>query len=175
MPCAGPRLPMTPQTSAVRVPFPQRAQDSCWRPVRRRCSAAPLALSLVATWDDVRRLALGLPETSEESSRGVPAWVVRGSGFVWERPLRRTDLQALGDAAPRGPILGARVADLGVKEALLADDPSVYFTTPHFEGYPAVLVRLDRIDVAELEELIVEAWLARAPKRLAKNYLESSG
>jgi hypothetical protein len=63
------------------------------------------------------------------------------------------------------------VADLGVKQALLTDDPGVYFTTPHFNGYPAILVRLDRITVAELGELIVEAWLARAPKRLAEEYL----
>jgi hypothetical protein len=64
-----------------------------------------------------------------------------------------------------------RVADLGVKQALLTDDPDVYFTTPHFNGYPAILVRLDRIAVAELGELIIEAWLARAPKRLAEEYL----
>ena len=58
-----------------------------------------------------------------------------------------------------------------MKQALLTDDPDVYFTTPHFNGYPAILVRLDRIAVAELGELIVEAWLARAPKRLAGEYL----
>jgi hypothetical protein len=68
-------------------------------------------------------------------------------------------------------VLAARVPDLGAKEALLADDPDVYFTTPHFDGYPAVLVRLDRIEVSELEELLVEAWLARAPKRLATEHL----
>ncbi len=97
---------------------------------------------------------------------------MREKGFVWERPLRQSDLRALGDAAPDGPILGARVDHLGAKEALLADDPAVYFTTPHFDGYPAVLVRLERIDLAELEELIAEAWLARAPKRVAQAYLD---
>jgi hypothetical protein len=65
------------------------------------------------------------------------------------------------------------VEHLGAKEALLADEPNVYFTTPHFDGYPAVLVRLDRIAAHELEELIVEAWLARAPKRLAKEYTDA--
>jgi hypothetical protein len=128
----------------------------------------------VATWDDVRRIALSLPETSEDSARGIPAWRVKDKGFIWERPLRRADIAALGDAAPDGPILAARVADVGVKEALLADDPAVYFTTPHFTGYPAILVRLDQIDLAELDELIVEAWLARAPKRLARDYLANS-
>jgi hypothetical protein len=126
----------------------------------------------MATWDDVRRIALALPETTEQSSReGSAQWRVKDKGFVWERPLRRGDLDALGTAAPTGPVLAARVPDLGAKEALIADDEAVYFTTPHLTGYPAVLVRLDRIPVPELEELIVEAWLARAPKRLATEYL----
>jgi hypothetical protein len=125
----------------------------------------------VATWDDVRRIALELPETSEEVSRDLRHWRVKDKGFVWERPLRRADLEALGDAAPDGPILGARVEHLVAKEALLADDPSVFFTTPHFDGYPAVLVRLERIGLEDLREVIVEAWLARAPKRLAEAYL----
>ena len=127
----------------------------------------------MATWDDVSRIALSLPETRQvESGQGTLQWRVRDKGFVWERPLRRADLDALGDAAPSGPILGARVPDLGAKEALLADDPGVYFTTPHFDGYPAVLVRLDAISVPELTELVTEAWLDRAPKRLAQQYLE---
>lgn len=122
----------------------------------------------MATWDDVRRSALALPETTERGSHDdLPAWRVRDKMFVWERPLRRGDLEALGDGAPDGPILGVRLPDLGAKEALIADDPAVYFTTPHFDGYPAVLVRLDRIDVDELTELVTEAWYARAPKRLA--------
>jgi hypothetical protein len=128
----------------------------------------------VATWDDVRRIALELPETSEEVSRDLRHWRVKDKGFVWERPLRRADLEALGDAAPDGPILGARVEHLVAKEALLADDPAVFFTTPHFDGYPAVLVRLERIGLEDLREVIVEAWLARAPKRLAEAYIETS-
>ena len=125
----------------------------------------------VASWDDVRRIALELPETREEVSRDLRHWRVKDQGFVWERPLRRADLEALGEAAPDGPILGARVEHLVAKEALLADDPSVFFTTPHFDGYPAVLVRLERIGLDDLREVIVEAWLARAPKRLAEAYL----
>jgi hypothetical protein len=128
----------------------------------------------MATWDDVRRIALGLPETDEVSSRGSAHWRVRTKGFVWERPLRRADYEALGESAPEGPILGVRVADLGVKEALLGDDPDVFFTTPHFDGYPAVLVRLERIETPELEEIIIEAWLDRAPKRLASEYLSET-
>jgi hypothetical protein len=124
------------------------------------------------TWDDVRRIALGLPETTEATSWGHAHWRVKGKGFVWERPLRRSDLEALGDSAPDGEILGARVEHLVAKEALLADDPGVFFTTPHFDGYPAVLVRLDEISLGDLEEVIVEAWLCRAPKRLADEYVD---
>ena len=128
----------------------------------------------MANWDDVRRLAGALPETSERLSRDLRQWRVKDKLFVWERPLRRADLEALGKDAPDGPILGARVEHLGAKEALLADDPAVFFTTPHFDGYPAILVRLDHIAVEDLDEVITEAWLARAPKRLAKDYADRS-
>ena len=128
----------------------------------------------MATWDDVQRLALALPETSEAISREQRHWRVKDKSFVWERPLRRADLEALGPEAPQGPILGARVEHLIAKEALLADDPDVYFTTPHFKGYPAVLVQLERIGLDDLQELIVEAWLARAPKRLAQTFMDES-
>jgi hypothetical protein len=127
----------------------------------------------VANWDDVRRLALALPETDEKVSWGHAFWRVKEKGFVWERPLRKSDLRALGDAAPEGPILGARVEHLGAKEALIADAPDVFFTIPHFDGYNAVLVLLDRIGVEELEEVVVEGWLAVAPKRLVKEFLAS--
>ncbi len=127
----------------------------------------------MANWDDVRRIALALPESSEGSSWGNASWRVREKQFVWERPLRAGEIEALGEDAPDGPILGARVEHLGAKEALLADDPAVFFTTPHFEGFPAVLVLLDQIALDELEEVIVEAWLARAPKRLAKQYMDT--
>ncbi|MDQ6849886.1 MAG: MmcQ/YjbR family DNA-binding protein [Actinomycetota bacterium] len=127
----------------------------------------------MATWDDVRERAMALPETDEQTSRGSATWRVRGKGFVWERPLRRPDLEALGTNAPDGPILGARVADVGVKEALIANDPAVFFTTPHFDGYPAVLIRLDEIAPDELSEVVVEAWLTRAPKRVAQAFLDT--
>lgn len=120
----------------------------------------------------MRKVALDLPEAREETRRGLMFWIVKDKLFVWERPLRKSDLRALGDAAPQGPILGARVEHLVAKEALIADNPDVYFTIPHFEGYPAVLVLVEKIALDELEELIVEAWLARAPKRLARAYME---
>ncbi len=95
--------------------------------------------------------------------------------IVWERPLRKADYAALGDDAPESDILGARVPDEGVKFALIADAPDVYFTTPHFDGYPMVLVRLAAIDEPELRELVTEAWLAQAPKTLVKKFLAESG
>jgi hypothetical protein len=126
----------------------------------------------MATWEDVRRIALTLPETSERVSRERSQWRVKDKLFVWERPLRRKEVDALGASAPEGPILGARVEHLGAKEALVNDDPDIFFTTAHFDGYPAVLIRLDRISVEELKEVIVEAWLARAPHKLRKAYIE---
>jgi hypothetical protein len=117
-------------------------------------------------------MALALPETSERVSRDLRQWRVRDKVFVWERPLRRSDLQALGDEALDGAILGAHVEHLGAKEALLANDEGVFFTTPHFDGYAAILVLLDGVTLEALEEVVVEAWLARAPRRLARAYLD---
>ena len=124
----------------------------------------------VATWEDVARIVAELPETSEATPRN---WRVRKKLIVWERPLRKADYEALGADAPDGDILGARVPDEGVKFALIADDPRVYFTTPHFDGYPAVLVRLPDIEVTELKELVTESWLAQAPKTLVKAFLSN--
>jgi hypothetical protein len=129
----------------------------------------------MATWDDVRRIALDLPETSERLNEGVLQWRVKERPLTWERPLRRADYEALGDEAPEGPIVAVWVDDEGVKEALLTDEPDVFFTTPHFDGYAIVLIRLEEIPVPELEELIIEAWLDRAPKRVVTEYLKSIG
>src|SRR5262249_24082122 len=100
-------------------------------------------------------------------SRERLQWRVGGRLFVWERPLRPKELEELGDAAPNGPVLGARVEHLLAKEAMVADDPRTFFTTSHFDGHPSVLVRLDEIGLRELEEVVSEAWFARAPPKLA--------
>lgn len=126
----------------------------------------------MATWDDVARIAAGLPELEAVRPR---EWRVRKKLVAWERPLRKADLAALGAAAPEGPILGVRTPDVGVKEALLADDPDVFFTTPHFDGYPAVLLHLDAASVEDLEEVIVEGWVTQAPKSVSRPYLERRG
>ncbi|OBK11887.1 MmcQ/YjbR family DNA-binding protein [Mycobacterium asiaticum] len=128
----------------------------------------------MATWDDVANIVAQLPLTTEHAPRD---WRVGKKLMAWERPLRGSDREALTQAGiepPSGDILGVRVPDEGVKLALVADDPDVYFTTPHFDGYAAVLVRLAEIDAADLRELITEAWLAQAPKRLVKEFLEQS-
>ena len=122
------------------------------------------------TFADVRRLALALPGTAEGKSWGSVSFKVKGKLFVWERPLRKADREALGDAAPDGEIVGVRVEHDIAKQALLAAEPERCFTTPHFDGYPIVLVRLDRTGLDDLEELITEAWLCRAPKRLVEAF-----
>jgi hypothetical protein len=125
----------------------------------------------MATWDDVATACLALPEVVETTSgHGGRQWKVRDKAFAWERPLRRKDLEELGATAPAGPVLGASVPDEGAKRALVASEPDVYFTTHHFDGYAAVLVRLDEIDRAALAELVGEAWACRAPKRLLAQY-----
>ncbi len=128
----------------------------------------------VATWDDVSRLACALPEVMEATDTNGLKWEVRRRYFVWERPLRKRDLAELGDAAPDGPILGAMVADLNEKRGLIGSNPTVFSTVPHFSEYPAVLLLLEHVSLEQLEEVITDAWLVRAPKRLAAGFLAAS-
>ena len=127
------------------------------------------------TWDDVARACLALPQTTElVRPDGLRSWRVKDKAFVWERPLRNKDLAELGDAAPTGPVLAAYVPDEGAKTALVTEEPDVYFTTSHFDGYAAVLSRLDELDDQSLTELVTEAWACRAPKRLVAQHLGPS-
>jgi hypothetical protein len=126
----------------------------------------------VPTIDDVAALALGLPEVTEAERHGTRTWFVAGKGFAWERPFSKADLRRFGDETPpAGPILAVRVADLGEKEAVLAANPTAFFTIRHFDGYSAVLVRLRKVSKKALREAIVDAWLACAPPALAAQYL----
>jgi hypothetical protein len=120
----------------------------------------------MASWADVETIAGGLDGAEEGTSYGKRAWKVGGKLFVWERPLRKKEVEALGGfepegGAPAGEILGVRVADEEAKQALLSARPEIYFSTPHFDGHPTVLVRLDRILRADLEDAITEAWSCR--------------
>jgi hypothetical protein len=129
----------------------------------------------MATMADLDKLALEMPQaTKDVSDDGRPAYLVHGKLFCCHRGQRRDALdphtgERLDD------VLKFRVADLGVKDLLVADDRGAFFTTPHFDGYPAVLLRipdLARLDRDELQDLVVEAWLTRAQKRIAKAWLE---
>jgi hypothetical protein len=121
----------------------------------------------LADFEDVRRIAMSLPGSEERLSRERLQWRVGGKLFLWERPLRQKEVEELGARAPDGPILGARVEHLHAKDALCASEPEVFFTTSHFDGHPSVLVRLEEIALPELEEVVTEAWFARAPPKLA--------
>lgn len=126
----------------------------------------------MATLEDVRRLALALPETSEGERWGKISWSVGKNAFVWERPLTKADLKRLGDEPPpEGPLVAVSVADLDTKDFLVTEEPDVFFTIAHFNGFAAVLVRLDRIGEDRLEEAVTDGWLARAPKRVAADFL----
>jgi len=121
----------------------------------------------MATWEDVDRLALALPEAvASPSHAGTRSWRVQDKAFAWERGLRQADVAELGDAVPEGPVLALRVPDVEARAALIADSPGVFFATAHFDGYPAVLVWLDAIGVDELAQVLDDAWACRAPHRM---------
>lgn len=120
----------------------------------------------MATWDDVERLATALPSVQEGTTWGNRCWKVAGKTFAWVRPLGTKDRADLGDAVPTGEVMAVRVDGEGSKAELLAAEPDVCFTIPHFDGYAAVLVRLVDVDEDLLDELVHDAWRVRAPKRL---------
>jgi len=132
----------------------------------------------MATMADLDELALALPHTTKEvSDDGRPAYRAHGKLFCCHRSRRPDAIDSL-TGERLDDVLMFRVADLDVKELLLGDDRGVFFTTPHFDGYPAVLLRipdLAGVDRDELEELVVEAWLTRAQKRVAKAWLQEHG
>ncbi len=127
---------------------------------------------------DLDRLAMAMPKTTKEvSDDGRPAYFVHGKLYCFHRGPRRDAVDATTGERLED-VLMFRVADLDVKELMLADDRGVFFTTPHFDGYPAVLMRipdLGRIDREELHDTVAEAWLTRAQKRVAKAWLADRG
>lgn len=130
----------------------------------------------MATIEDLRRIASGFPGVYEQPDghRGGTTWRTKRGLIVWERGPSKTDtaqLAELGRSYPEGLVVGIHV-EADAKEALLSAYPSVFFTIPHFDGYPAVLARLEALDDDMLAELVAEAWLLRVSKRVAAQWLE---
>jgi hypothetical protein len=128
----------------------------------------------MATMRDLDRLALALPETTKELSEdGRPSYLVHGKMFCFHRG-RRPDAVDPKTGERMADVLMFRVDGADAKELVLADPRGIFFTTPHFNGYPAVLIRitdLKQLDRGELRDLVVDAWLTRAQKRVAKAWL----
>jgi hypothetical protein len=106
----------------------------------------------MVTEDDVRRVALSLPATSEKPSYGTPGFRVKDKLFARIRE--------------EGDVLVVWVADEGEKQGLVSSEPTKFFTTPHYDGHPIVLVRFDGVDIEELRELLTDSWRLRAPKKV---------
>jgi hypothetical protein len=123
----------------------------------------------MADQDDVRRIALALPDTSEGEDHFGFSVRNKGKdrGFAWVWMERVHPRKA---RVPKPDVLAVRVANEGEKQELLASDSEKFFTEPHYNGYPAVLVRLPNVPVDELEELLTDAWRCQAPRQLVREF-----
>lgn len=129
----------------------------------------------MVSYQQVEEFALSLPETtSAVSYHSSPALKVNKKGLARVRVEMADEIDDL-TGEPYDDVLTLRLPDLGVKEALLAEDPTVFFTIPHLDGYPYILIRLGNADEQEVQELIVESWRAIAPKRAMKAYDDAAG
>jgi hypothetical protein len=124
----------------------------------------------VAGQEDVRRIALSLPETAESDERFAFSVLNKGKpkGFVWAWNER---VHPKKPRVPRPDVVAIRVIDQADKDALIASDGEVFFTEPHYNGFPAVLVRLPAVGLEQLEELIVDGWRCQAPRALVEAWL----
>jgi hypothetical protein len=127
----------------------------------------------VATIDDAAAVALSFLDVVEAERHGNRTWFVAGRAFAWERPFSKADVKRFGDERPPdGPILAVRVENIVEKEAVLGERRRGFFTIPHFDGYPAVLIQLSSVAPSRLREAITDAWLACAPEDVARRFLD---
>jgi len=167
-------------TVASRSPtvLPDTAPGVCGRRTRPRVVDVRASMGAMADQEDVRRIAMALPEVVEAEDRfafsvrttvakGKHAGTVKDKGFAWVWLERIHPKKA---RVPQPKVLAVSVADLGEKEVLLASDTDVFFTEAHYHGYPAVMVRLEAVALDELEELIIDAWRCQAPAGLVEQY-----
>ena len=125
----------------------------------------------MASFDQVAAIAMALPAVTEADRGGTRTWFVAGKAFAWERPFRKADLARFGDEEPpAGPILVVRVASLDEKDAVLSVDRRGFFTIAHFDGYAGVLIQLDTVARPDLRVALRDAWLAAAPRKLARDF-----
>jgi len=125
----------------------------------------------MATWADVRRLALQLPAVVEDEGARTTAWRVGSRAFAWERLLRPAELAQLTRPTV-SPALGLRLPDVGAGEALVASQPDLFFAVAGYLSHPMVLLRVEAASYEDLDEALTEAWLCRAPRKLARAFLD---
>jgi hypothetical protein len=125
----------------------------------------------MASLDDVARIALALPGAHEGERFGNRTWFVGKKAFAWERPFTKADIKRFADATPpEGPILGVRVSSLDEKDVVLMSHRRGLFTIPHFDGFAAVLIQLNRATKRDLRQAINDAWSAMAPPKVAAEF-----